>query len=154
MTSGIVSRLGTARIIHVDTCALIYFLEQRAPRDAVVRSVLLEFESGRRKGTSSVVTLLEVMVKPLREGRRSLADEYREILTTSRAIELVGVDQAVAESAARIRSDYNFKVPDSIQLASALRAGASAFLTNDREIGRFRELDVLVLDDFVGANIA
>lgn len=151
MTSGIVSRLGAARIVHVDTCAIIYLLEKQAPRDELVRAVLLEFEGGRRKGTSSVITLLEVMVKPLREGRAALANEYREILTKSPALHLLNVDQSVVESAARIRADYRFKVPDAIQFASALRAGASVFLTNDKDLRRFTELDVLILDDFGGA---
>jgi predicted nucleic acid-binding protein len=151
VTSGIVDRLGGTRVVHVDTCALIYVLEQRAPWDALMRSVLVEFESGRLGGTSSVLTLLEVLVQPLKEGRRDLADRYRQILTTSRAFELLQVDSAIAESAARIRARYNFRSPDAIQFASALRAGAGAFITNDKDLRRFTELDVLILDDFTGA---
>jgi len=40
-------------------------------------------------------------------------------------------------------------VPDALQIAAALEAGATAFVTNDQRLGKVKELDVLQLDDYV-----
>lgn len=149
MKNGIVERLRGCETVHIDTNALIYFLEDLAPRSGIVGAVLARMEAGLLRGCSSYVTLLEVLVKPLRDGRGELADAYREILVHSASFALVPLDREVSESAAKIRAKHNFKTPDAIQLASALHAGARAFLTNDVQLRRFAELDVVILDDFV-----
>lgn len=55
----------------------------------------------------------------------------------------------VGETAARLRADYNLRLPDSLQLAAALTHGCDTFLTNDAQLKRVIELQVLVLDDLV-----
>jgi predicted nucleic acid-binding protein len=40
-------------------------------------------------------------------------------------------------------------MPDALQIAVALEAGCRAFLTNDAQLKRFAELDVLTLDDLL-----
>ncbi len=153
MKSGIVERLRGCGTVHIDTNPFIYFLEGEGRRSQVVGSVLAEIGIGEFRGTSSCVTLLEVLVKPLRDGRRDLADQYRDILVNAASFALVPLDRAVAESAAQIRAKHNFKTPDAIQLASALHAGATAFLTNDTQLRRFEGLDVVILDDFVAPGL-
>ncbi|PXF57070.1 MAG: hypothetical protein C4B59_15900 [Candidatus Methanogaster sp.] len=54
---------------------------------------------------------------------------------------------AIAEEAARLRARYNVRTPDAIQMATAIRAGASFFLTNDSHLPTIPELRVLVLDE-------
>jgi predicted nucleic acid-binding protein len=48
---------------------------------------------------------------------------------------------------AYIRADHNFKVADSIQLATAVEGGADLFLTNDGDLKRFTEVRVITLSD-------
>lgn len=111
--------------MHVDTSPIIYLVQDAAPWSPIVADMLAEFESGNLHGTSSFVTLLEVLVKPLKEGREDLIGAYREILLRARAFDLVPVDREVAESAARIRAEHGFRTPDAIQLASAVHVGCS-----------------------------
>jgi predicted nucleic acid-binding protein len=42
---------------------------------------------------------------------------------------------------------YNLTLTDAIQAAAAMRAACDAFLTNDRDLRRVRELMVLVLEE-------
>ncbi|WP_225896572.1 type II toxin-antitoxin system VapC family toxin [Amazonocrinis nigriterrae] len=41
---------------------------------------------------------------------------------------------AIAETAAQLRADSNLRTPDAIQIATAIRAGASFFVTNDARL--------------------
>jgi hypothetical protein len=54
-----------------------------------------------------VLTLQEVLVKPLREGQDDLAQKYRQVLTNSANVTLYEVDQLICETAA----DYERSMP-------------------------------------------
>jgi hypothetical protein len=56
---------------------------------------------------TSVLTLLEVLVQPLRSGRLDLANEYRRILAASTGISLFPVDADVYEISAKLRAKYH-----------------------------------------------
>ena len=94
---------------------------------------------------TSYVTLIEVLVHPLREGRSELAEEYRNILLQSPALTAVSLDEGIAEESAELRARHGIRTPDAIQLATAIRSGASWFLTNDAELANLPEISVLVL---------
>ncbi len=106
--------------------------------------------AGSASGLSSYLTLLEVLIHPLKVGRRDLASAYKNILTQASGFTLFALDDAIAEVAADIRARYQYKTPDAIQLATAVHHGAEAFLSNDRRLKGFAQLDVVVLDDFLG----
>jgi predicted nucleic acid-binding protein len=62
----------------------------------------------------------------------------------------VALDLAVADRAAALRGQYRLRTPDAIQLATALEAGADAFLTNDQQLSRVTEVPVLLIDEIAG----
>ena len=80
---------------------------------------------------TSVITLSEVLVMPLREGKTQLAMQYEEILTMSENIDILDINTEIAKETAKIRADYSIKTPDAIQLATAKYSYADYFLTND-----------------------
>ena len=147
MPSGIVERLRRAATVHVDSMALIYFVEDAKPWASVLAEVFEALDTGVLRGSSASVTLTEVLVRPLQKGDHRLAAAYRDILQGS--LPLVPLDALVAERAARIRVEHNLKTVDAVQLATAVLAGAGAFLTNDKDLRRFDGIDVVILDDFV-----
>jgi uncharacterized protein with PIN domain len=49
---------------------------------------------------TSVVTLIEVLILPLRTGRRDLAREYRDILVRSASLKAIPVTLEISEEAA------------------------------------------------------
>lgn len=143
-------RLQDGTVVAADTMVFIYHLEDH-PRYAPVTQYLFEaWEQGRVHGVTSAVTLLEILVKPLRQGAQNAARDYQRLLTTYPHLALVPVDQGVAAKAAALRARHNLPAPDAIQVATALLAGASLFLTNDRSLRRVQgPLEVLVLDDLL-----
>ena len=54
---------------------------------------------------------------------------------------------SLAEEDARLRALHNLRTPDAIQLAAATHAGASFFLTNDRDLPSLPSLSLLILGD-------
>jgi predicted nucleic acid-binding protein len=90
--------------------------------------------------------LTEVLVYPLRHGNPKLADQYRRILLQANQITTAPVSDAIAEEAAQLRASHGFRTPDAIQLATAVRAGASSFLTNDARFSSVASLKILVLN--------
>jgi predicted nucleic acid-binding protein len=148
MSGTLVERLRGSRRVFLDSMTLIYFIEEHAVYRPILRPVFELVASGGLFGLSSYITLLEVLVRPLRKGRRDLAAAYKDRLTQSGHFALFPVDRFVAEQGAEIRARFDFQTPDAIQLAVAIRHQADAFVTNDRRLKRFDGLEVLLLDDF------
>jgi predicted nucleic acid-binding protein len=94
---------------------------------------------------TSTVTLLEVLVHPLRTNNAELAEEYRDILLNSKLM-TVGVSSTIAEQAARLRAAHNIRTPDAIQISAALNAGATHFFTNDIKLPDIADIRILSLD--------
>ena len=59
----------------------------------------------------------------------------------------VDISQPTGEMAAKLRADYNLRLPDALQLAAAITYGCDAFLTNDAQLKRVVEIQVLVIDE-------
>jgi predicted nucleic acid-binding protein len=130
-----------------DTAPFIYFVERNPVYLELVREVVRRISSGELTGHTSAITLTEVLVQPLRVGNTALAQRYRRFLSRSRNLVLEPITAGVAEQAAALRARYGLRTPDAVQIAAALGAGCTAFLTNDSKHQRVVEINVLVLDE-------
>lgn len=121
---------------------------ERHPRFApVVRPLFEAADRGEVALVTSGVTLLEVLVVPLRAGDEALAGRYEAILTRGRGLTLVELDRPLLRAAARLRATHAVRTPDALQLAAALRHRCGCFLTNDRRLPSFAGLPVVQLSD-------
>jgi len=76
------------KLVFFDGAPLIYYIEQH-PRFLRVAQELLEgLDGGTARGVTSVLTLVEVLTKPFRDGREDIAREYREVVTEAVGITL------------------------------------------------------------------
>ena len=98
---------------------------------------------------TSVITLAEVLTGAIRNHRKDLEAEYASILTDTFNLEIVSIDVALSESAARLRYTYGLKLPDAFQLASALASGAEFLITNDQDFRTVTDLNVILLAEIV-----
>lgn len=127
--------------VLVDTAPWIYLLQDHpvfAPRFA---GLFEAAESGRLQLALSTVTLAEVLTGPYQAGQMALAKRYEAALSTYR---LVHPSPALAALAAQLRVQYRLKLPDAVQLASALDIGAAALVSHDRDFSRVQGLPVLM----------
>jgi predicted nucleic acid-binding protein len=131
--------------VGLDTGPLIYYIEEHPVFLAKIKPFFEAAERNEFRMVTSFVTLIEVLIHPLREGWPELAEEYRNILLQSSALTAIALDEGIAEEAAELRARHNLRTPDAIQLATAIRSGASWFLTNDSALANLIEIPVLVL---------
>ena len=137
------------QVVALDSAPLIYFIEQRKPYVDLLRPVFRAVEEGQFSLVTSVVTLLEVMVQPIRHDDEALANNYQDILLNGTNIRMEPVTLTIAQVAAELRAESRLKTPDAIHLATALQHQAAAFLTNDRDFGDTGSLKILRIGDLV-----
>ena len=136
------------KTVGLDTAPMIYFIEENP---AYIEIVRLFFEAMDRDDfmvITSTVTLLEVLVHPLRSNNSELAAEYRDILLNSKLM-TVEVSNAIAEQAAQIRATHNIRTPDAIQISAALNAGAAYFFTNDVRLPEIPSIQIISIDKLI-----
>lgn len=109
--------------VLLDTSPLIYAFEGH-PLAARFAPVLRDVDAGRIFGLVTPVTLAAVVTGPLRAGKDALAERYRRALTSG-GWSLRDIDAEAAVLAARLRLRYRIKLPDALQLAVAVREGAT-----------------------------
>ncbi|MBO0352207.1 hypothetical protein J0895_24615 [Phormidium pseudopriestleyi FRX01] len=71
------------QLVGLDTAPLIYFIEENPTYINMMDAFFEAMERGEFRVVTSVITLLEVLVYPLRQLDRTLADRYRNILSFS-----------------------------------------------------------------------
>jgi len=81
---------------------------------------------------TSVLTLGEILVKPLERGDAVRCQMYEDAL--NRTAVVVPFDIKAARRYAAIHSNRTAKGPDAIQLACAGEAGVDLFVTNDHRL--------------------
>lgn len=72
------------KTVGLDTAPLIYFIEENPAYIETVKLFFGAMDKGEFSVVTSTVTLLEVLVHPLRSNDRELATEYRDILLNSK----------------------------------------------------------------------
>jgi predicted nucleic acid-binding protein len=131
------------KTVGLDTAPLIFYIEDHPSYADLLAPFFEAVKSGEIRVVTSTVTLLEVLVHPLKHGDESLAHAYNDILLSSPNILTVPVTPATAQTAAELRATSNLKTPDAIHLATAINHRADAFLTGDRDFGGFNMMTVL-----------
>lgn len=144
---GLIADLGRGRI-GVDTAIFIYLIEEDPRFLPLVEPIFEDVAEGRREIVTSALTLLEVLVVPYRAGNAGLAKHYEELLSNSRGIAVMDLTRDQLRIAAQLRAATGVKTPDALQLAAALGAGCTTFVTNDRRIPAIRGMRVLQLGDY------
>lgn len=137
------------QVVGLDTAPFIYLIEENPNYLETLQPFFEVMESGEFQGVTSIVTLLEVLVHPLRQKDTALAQQYSDILLNAEGLTTVLLTQGIAEEAAMLRAEHNVRTPDAIQMATAIREGASFFLTNDSRLPHLANLQVLVLDELL-----
>ena len=134
-------------VVALDTAPLIYFIEKHATYHPLLRPFFVGLADERYMAVTSTITLVETLVHPMRLKQPKLAERYRKILLNSPHITTYDLSPEIAQIAAQIRADYGIHTPDAIQLATAVYANATFFLTNDHALRKYPHLKVLVVDD-------
>ena len=145
----IAASLRAHRLVGLDTSVFIYHIENVPRYSACTKVVFHKMADGSFEGVTSVLTLMELAVKPLQMGKPDVADEYEVILSNYPHLTLARIDRPTARAAAELRAAHRLRPADSLQIAACIQHGATAFLSNDRDLRRVSEISVLLLEDFL-----
>lgn len=142
--------LSRVNTLFIDTPPVIYYIEAHPQFGPLVKEIVDLFQSGGVAAFSSVLTLTEVLSKPIEAGDEDLARKFAEFLKYGKNLGLIEISVDVAERAGRLRGQYpDLRTVDAVQISAAIGVGADAFVTNDKKLKRIRELNVIVLSDYL-----
>ena len=119
--------------VYLDTNVFVYFVEDIAPHAGSARELFENADAGNVTLFTSILTLAELLVQPLRAGHVELAGIYRRLLLEPRAgLRVVALDASILEGAAGLRAgSASLRLPDALHLATARDTGCNAVVTND-----------------------
>ncbi len=147
------SDLSGHRLVGLDTSLFIYALENHAHYGELSTSIFTAIENGRYEAVTSIISLMEMIVLPLRLGQLDVVRAYQTHLENFPNLEVVEVGRRSALSAARLRAGYRVRPADALQLAACIDAGATAFVTNDRRLRQIQEVPIITLDTYLDARL-
>ncbi|MGK7894341.1 MAG: type II toxin-antitoxin system VapC family toxin [Xenococcus sp. (in: cyanobacteria)] len=133
--------------IYVDTVVLIYAVEQAQIYGSLLAELWAKRQAGNLAIFTSELTLMELLVIPIRNSHTFLIEAYERLLRSPQ-IQLLPIDQLILREAARLRAIMpSLRTPDAIHVATAMTSGCSQFLTNDRRLRIISDLPVVILDE-------
>ena len=132
--------LSPGALVLVDTAPWIYLLEDHPQFAPLFLGLFEAAERGQIQLALTTITLAEVLTGPLKHKQTALAKRYEIALNKYQVLPLTAT---IASLAAQLRIQYGLKLPDAVQLASALDMGAAALVTHDRDFSKVKGLPVL-----------
>lgn len=138
--------------IFIDTAPIIYFIEAHSFYGTLMKEIVDIFSNGLLNAYTSVITLTEVLVKPVELNRVDLVEKFKKFLLYSKGLNIVEIDVDIALYAGELRGKYKFlKTLDALQLSTAIKVEAEVFITNDKKLKNFehKHIRILCLDDLI-----
>ncbi len=121
------------QVVALDSNVLIYLLEGSGPLAGAAEALIDGIEDGEAIGVLASVALTEVLTRPASLGDGVLFERYAQELQAIPNLRVVGLDAETAVDAAWGRSGGR-DLGDAIHVATARKAGATCFVTNDARV--------------------
>lgn len=134
------SALKDGALVLVDAAPIIYWLEGHPKLAPRFEPVFARHAAGGLRLAVATTTIAEVLAGPFGAGEEVLASRYRRVLESW---EVVALTVEIAEAAARFRARLRLKLPDAVQVASAIAVNADALVTHDRDFSRVKALPII-----------
>lgn len=132
--------------IFFDTAPIIYFVEQKEKYFTHIKNFLKT--NYLSEYYISTISVAEYSLYPYLYDK-SLLSKYNQFIDIM-GINVININKNIADKSAQIKSQYRyFKTADSLQLASAMIYNCDLFITNDKQLRQFSEVEILILDDLL-----
>jgi len=99
--------------IGLDTSVFIYLINTTSPFSAIAADAFQQLQQQSMTGVTSVLTLTELLVKPLQTDRRGLAARYEALVRSMPNVAVVDIDarRSSSRSAAGETRDLDCRLP-------------------------------------------
>ena len=132
--------------IFFDTAPIIYFVEQKEKYFTHIKNFLKT--NYLSEYYTSTISVAEYSLYPYLYDK-SLLSKYNQFIDIM-GINVININKNIADKSAQIKSQYRyFKTADSLQLASAMIYNCDLFITNDKQLRKFSEVETIILDDLL-----
>ena len=129
----------------LDTSPIVYYLEKNELYYSKMKRFWKIYEDC--DFITSTVTIAEYLIYPYQQNNLRLINAFYAF-ADGMDIEIKNIDKAIAEKAAQIRAEYKFfKTMDALQLATACLSGCDLFLTNDKQLKKFKDIDCITMEE-------
>lgn len=135
--------------VFLDTPCFIYLVEQNSEFLLQMKDLFDSISKEKIIGVSSIITLSEILVKPFKNKDTKIINSYLELINELPNFKLLTPNNLIAIEAAKIRAEYDILLPDAYQLAMAKEYSCKTFLTNDKQLKKFKGLEVILLDELI-----
>lgn len=133
------------RRIFLDTSPIVYYLENSELYYIAMKNFWNKYEECDY--VTSTVTITEYLTYPYQQNDLRLVNAFYDFVD-GMEIEIKNIDKIIAKKAAQIRAEYRFfKTMDALQLAAACSSGCDLFLTNDKQLKQFREIECVLVEE-------
>ena len=136
------------RRIGIDSNVFIYLFEGSGAVASAAAALIDAVAAGRCEAVLATVGLTEVLTRPASLGDGAIFERYADELRHLPNLRLVPLDAEIAVDAAWGRS-VGRDLGDAVHIASARRAAATAFVTNDRRVRARSGVEIVLLDQIV-----
>src|SRR3989338_2485630 len=139
------SGISKYKFVALDSNIFIYHFENNPKFTAHTNVVFKKLIDGSIYAVTSVNSVIETLSFPLPD---KVVREIEEAFKTTPNLNIAELNHEIAYEAASIRRRYkSFKLPDAVQLATALNCKAQTFITNDKRLKVFKELPITLLTE-------
>jgi predicted nucleic acid-binding protein len=132
--------------VVIDTMIFIYLFEDHPDFGGRCEQIFGRISEGFFSGVVTPITAAEILVKPLKQKNYLVADRYRDAFRNLPNVILPDINTEIAFMAGSLKAKYGMPIPDMFQAAMALYFPAHTLITNDRAMGRLKEINVFLLD--------
>ncbi|MEW6606615.1 MAG: PIN domain-containing protein [bacterium] len=131
-------------VIGLDAQIFIYLFENNPRFKPVTIALFSLMEQGEIIGVTSILSLLEILTKPMEKQEHHLINEYKFLLNTFPNLIIGKIDEEIIDLAASFKANYSF-LDDTfaIQLATAKLYDAECFITHNQSLKKMREIKII-----------
>lgn len=133
--------------IFLDTMVFIYHFEAKEDFLPLTKKIFRHIETGLNQGLTSTITVAELLIQPYALKNYRVRANYHLVLQKFPNLSLLNIDFQVADIAASLSAKYNLLLPDALQIACAINGGANIFFTNDIQLRKIKEIQVVLLKE-------
>jgi predicted nucleic acid-binding protein len=141
--------LKNIKLLFLDTAPIIYYVENNPRYFPIVEPLFSRIDKGLLNVVTSPITLAECLIFPYKTHSLLLEKIFYELITQGENTLFIPTNEIIAKQAAQLRSQYNLSLTDALQIASAIIAKCDGFLTNDLDLKRVQEINIIVIEDLI-----